>query len=279
MGGLMGKRVATLEARRSSELGHLLTARGATVLAAPAVEEAPLDNDAAIAADFDAFSAQPPAAFILLTGVGTRLLFAAAERTGRGPTLGRVLSETVLVARGPKPVAALRAENVRADRVAAEPYTSAEVLAQLAGLDLAGRTVAVQQHGGSSQDLYRELEARGAAVRSLTLYRWTLPRDTTPLAACIVQLCAGQIDVVAFTSQVQVTHLFQVAEALGYVGPLRQALNDDTLVAAVGPVCRAALEEHGVYVGLEPPHPKMGALVAALAAHFEAIDDRATPAC
>ena len=206
---------------------------------------------------------------ILLTGVGTRLLFAAAARSGRSQTLRRALSDTVVVARAPKPVAALRAEALSAGRVAAEPYTSTEVLAQLAGLDLAGGTVAVQQHGGSSQDLHRALEARGATVRPLSLYRWALPRDTTLLADFIVQVCARQVDVVVFTSQIQVIHLFQVADTLGNVGQLRQALNDDTVVTAVGPVCRAALEAQGVAVDLEPPHPKMGALVAALAASFE----------
>lgn len=280
MDGLRSKRVATLEARRSSELGHLLATRGATVLAVPAIEEAPVDNDAAVAAALNAFVAQPPAAFIVLTGVGTRLLFAAAERSGCGPTLRRVLTGTVLVARGPKPVAALRAEAIQADRVAAEPYTSAEVLVQLAGLELAGRNVAVQEHGGSSPDIHRELAARGATVRSLTLYRWALPRDTAPLATFIVQVCAGQVDVVIFTSQVQATHLFQVAAAHGNVRPLRQALNDgSTVVAAVGPVCRAALEAHGVQVDVEPPHPKMGALVAALAAFIAQMDGRASPSC
>jgi uroporphyrinogen-III synthase len=269
MGGLMGKRVATLEARRSSELGHLLVARGATVLSAPAVEETPLDNDDDVAAALDAFVAQPPAAFILLTGVGTRLLFAAAERSGRGSTLRRVLAETILVARGPKPVAALRAEAIRADRVAAEPYTSAEVLAQLADGTLAGRTVAVQQHGGSSRDLSRGLEGRGAVVRYLALYRWAIPRNTAPLAEFIVQLGAGQLDAVIFTSQVQVMHLFLVADSLGESVPLREKLNKGTLIAAVGPICRAALEERGVHVDLEPAHPKMGPLVAALATSFD----------
>lgn len=62
------------------------------------------------------------------------------------------------------------------------------------------------------------------------------------------------------------------------VEPLREALNTNTLVAAVGPVCRMALEASGVNVDLEPPHPEMGALVAALAAGCE-LHDRATASC
>ena len=121
----------------------------------------------------------------------------------------------------PNPVVALRAEGLQAERVATEPYASTEVLAQLAGLELAEGMVAVQQHGGSNRDLYRELEAREAVVRSLALYRWALPRDTTPLAAFITQVCTGYFDAVVFTSQDQMPDLFQVAAAHGNVGPVR----------------------------------------------------------
>ena len=70
------------------------------------------------------------------------------------------------------------------------------------------------------------------------------------------------------TSQPQVKHLFEVAEAQGEGGALREALNSRVTVAAVGPVARRALDQRGVRVRVEPSQPKMVPLVAALAAYF-----------
>jgi uroporphyrinogen-III synthase len=41
---------------------------------------------------------------------------------------------------------------------------------------------------------------------------------------------------------------------------VKQALNK-TFVASIGPVTSETLREHGIKVGMEPSHPKMGFLV------------------
>jgi uroporphyrinogen-III synthase len=128
----------------------------------------------------------------------------------------------------------------------------------------------VQLHGGPSPTLERGLAERGAEVRTIALYRWALPRDRRPLLALVDRLEAGEVDATLFTSQIQVAHLFAVAAEHGHAERLLAALNTRTLVASVGPVCSRALAERGVRVGLQPQHPKMGALVAELAAWFAA---------
>jgi uroporphyrinogen-III synthase len=42
-------------------------------------------------------------------------------------------------------------------------------------------------------------------------------------------------------------------------------------VASVGPVCTQVLKEFGIAPDLEPPHPKMGSLVAEVAAKARAL--------
>lgn len=268
MTGLQGKAIAILEARRSAELAGLFAGRGARTILAPALEEVPRENDQEIAAWLDDLARERPAALIVMTGVGVQALFAAAERLGREEQLRAILSATTVVARGPKPVAALRSRAMRAGLTVAEPYTTAQILQAIAGLDLEGRVVAVQLHGGPSPELRRGLGARGAAVREVALYRWELPKDTEPLARLLDELGEGGVDATVFTSQAQAQHLFAFAESLGRAGRLRADLNEKTLVASVGPVCTRALQGLGVRVGLEPAHPKMGALVAEVAAHF-----------
>ncbi|HEX4798481.1 MAG TPA: uroporphyrinogen-III synthase, partial [Burkholderiales bacterium] len=65
------------------------------------------------------------------------------------------------------------------------------------------------------------------------------------------------------TSASQAHNLFALSERLGKQATLAANLNR-TLVASIGPVCSAALEEHGVKIALEASPPKLGPLVAAL---------------
>lgn len=68
-----------------------------------------------------------------------------------------------------------------------------------------------------------------------------LPEDTGPLRD-FVRDPTGRADAIAFTSQVQVRHLFTIAGEMGLAGRLSDALNRDLIVAAVGPVCADALK-------------------------------------
>jgi uroporphyrinogen-III synthase len=72
-----------------------------------------------------------------------------------------------------------------------------------------------------------------------------------------------QVDATVFTSASQAHNLFALAGRLGRQGLLAANLNR-TLVASIGPVCSAALREHGVTIALEASPPKLGPLVAAL---------------
>ena len=54
--------------------------------------------------------------------------------------------------------------------------------------------------------------------------------------------------------------MLQVAEAQGCAPALRQALAA-MVVGSIGPVCSAALRDHGLPVDIEPSHPKLGHLI------------------
>jgi uroporphyrinogen-III synthase len=73
----------------------------------------------------------------------------------------------------------------------------------------------------------------------------------------------AQVDATVFTSASQAHNLFALAQKLGKQGSLAANLSR-TLVASIGPVCSAALREHGVKIALEAKPPKLGPLVAAL---------------
>ncbi len=66
-------------------------------------------------------------------------------------------------------------------------------------------------------------------------------------------------------------------QTLGLTDAVVQALRADMVVAAVGPICSAALIEAGVRPQVVPDNPKMGPLVAALARIFLEPSLRAPP--
>lgn len=259
---MKGKSIAILESRFGEHLAGLLEKQGARVLRAPALAEEPDVDLVAIRRLIDDCTAHPLELAIFQTGVGTRALFDATDGLGLTQRLLSLLDGCRVVVRGPKPTAVLRSRSVRIDIAAAEPFTTAEILDAIAGLDLANRRVLVQRYGDTNAGLEARLQARGAQVIEVPLYRWTLPKDIKPLQQLIEALKRRELDAAVFTSASQVRNLFSVA------GPAdAQRMRDDlnaVLVASIGPVCSEALRAAGIRVGLEASPPKLGPLVDAL---------------
>jgi len=258
---LAGLRVVSFEARRADELATMLARHGAEVVRAPALREerlAPSPEALELARRLEAGEVD---LVVLLTGVGTRALAAALGETGPRP--GALLARTRIVARGPKPLAALRELGIAGAHPVPEPFTWRQVLEVVDGLGVPqGGLVAVQEYGAPVPGLVDGLVHRGLRVLSVPVYRWALPEDPRPLAAAAAALARGAADVAVFTNAAQVEHLFRAAadpEALRR-GVAR------AVVASVGPVCSEALEAHGIAPDLEASPPKMGPLVALVAA-------------
>ncbi len=262
-------RVLALESRRAVEVGTLIRTFGGEATVAPALREVPVDAAPAVRAFGEALIAGELDIVILLTGVGARALLDAVGVIHGPERVRTALAATRVVARGPKPLAVLREVAVPAWTVAAEPNTWREVLTALDGAlhgtPLTGLRVCVQEYGAPSDALVEALEARGAVVTTVPVYRWALPVDLEPLRQAVRSLIAGTVDVMLLTTGVQVDHLWQVARDLGLEPALRAALAT-TVIASIGPSTTEALRRHGLEPDLEPSHPKMGYLVREAAA-------------
>lgn len=256
-----GLRVAAFESRRAREMGELIRRHGGEPLVAPSMREVPLEDNAAALQFARRLLAGEVDVVLLLTGVGTRALVdAAATRYDREELL-TALGNATVVCRGPKPVAVLRELGVPFAHQVPEPNTWRDLLDLLdVELPLDGRTVAVQEYGVSNRPLLIGLEARGAEVLRVPVYRWDLPEDTGPLEEAVRAVAAGEVDVLLFTSSMQAVNLLKVAAKLRLTEALRTAL-ERTLVASVGPSSTETLWSQGVAVDLAPSHPKMGTLV------------------
>jgi uroporphyrinogen-III synthase len=257
-----GLRVLTLESRRGQEMTRLIETYGGKPFHAPAMREIPLSSSVEALEFADSLVAGKFHAVIFLTGVGARAIARVVGSERPVEDLFAALRKVLVVARGPKPVVVLREWKVPVTLTAPEPNTWHEVLKAIDDnkLDLRGKQVAVQEYGVSNPDLLEGLRQRGAQVTAVPVYHWDLPEDTAPLRAAVDEAIASRIDVGLFTTSVQITHLFQVAEQEEKKDALKASLGRIVKVS-IGPTTSEALRSYGLSVEIEASHPKMGFLV------------------
>jgi uroporphyrinogen-III synthase len=264
--------VASFEARMAGAMADLIRKYGGVPLEATALREVPIVDNPAVYTFADHLLAGDFDLVVFETGVGVRYLTQAIETRIPRETWLAALSRTKVVARGPKPLAALRELKANVDLQVPEPNTWRETLATLdANVSLVGMRVALQEYGQPIPELIEELESRGAQVTRVPIYRWALPEDTGPLRAAIAAIADRRVGAVLFTSAQQVVHLLQVAAEEDRTAALRLALEQATVVGSIGPTTSETLREHGLPVDIEPEHPKMGHLVAAVAAGWRGV--------
>jgi uroporphyrinogen-III synthase len=264
LNGFAGLRVLSLESRRAAEMGKLIATYGGTPMVAPSMREIPLETNKEAQAFTRKLLAGGFDVVILLTGVGTRALARVAETVCPREEFVAALQRVPIVARGPKPVAALKELGLSVTLAVPEPNTWRELLAALDGageaLQVQGKRVAVQEYGAPNPELLAGLAERGAQVTQVPVYEWALPEDTKPLRDAVAALAGGEVDVALFTTSIQVVHLLKIAAEMNLEEPVRQAFAR-ILVGSIGPVTSEELRAHGIAADFEPSHPKMGFLV------------------
>jgi uroporphyrinogen-III synthase len=253
--------VASFESRMAVEMARLIERYGGKPLVVPALREIPLDDNSAALEFGNRLTTERIDMLILLTGVGTTALFDLLKMRHPWPSIVGSLTQTALVARGPKPAAALRALGLQPTATVPEPNTWYDIMTTLdAHRSVKGLRVAVQEYGTSNPDLLRALEQRGAEVFPVPIYKWALPEDLGPMRRALDEVIAGRVQVILITNVVQVDHVMQVLEQGGKVEPFRAALQR-IVVASIGPTASERLRHHSWPVDFEPSHPKMGVLV------------------
>jgi uroporphyrinogen-III synthase len=258
-----GRSVLALESRRAVEIAELIRKQGGNPFVAPSMREIPLEDNAEAFRFAERLFAGEFDMAVLLTGVGTRQLARVLATRHPAGAFADGLRRITVVARGPKPAAALREMGLQPDIIAPEPNTWKEVLRATEGRP--ERRIAVQEYGRSIPELVDGLRARGAEVTTVRIYQWDMPEDTGPLHDAARRLAAGEIGVALFTTAVQIQHLARAAREQGLEQAVLEGLRK-CMVGSIGPTTTEALEEFGVHPAFEPSHPKMGILVLEAAA-------------
>ncbi|MBX3236897.1 MAG: uroporphyrinogen-III synthase [Nitrospiraceae bacterium] len=245
----------------AAEMTRLIERYGGRPLVAPALREIPLEDNS-VALRFGAkLLTERIDVLVLLTGAGTTSLFEILYRRHPQDAIRTALKDTVLIARGPKPVAALKALGYPPTLTVPEPNTWVDLVSTLDEYrPVKGLRVAVQEYGVSNPDLLEALRTRGAEVFPVPVYKWMLPEDTAPLSSLIDAIIAGRVSVILITNAAQIDHVLQLAEREGKAMAFTAACRN-TVIASIGPTASERLRSHGLPIDLEPSHPKMGILV------------------
>ena len=261
-----GLRVLAFESRMATEMARLIKRYGGEPLVVPALREIPIplqDNGAVFRFGVKLILHQVDI-LILMPGVGTKALFEVLQTRYPLAEIIEALKKTILVTRGPKPLAVLKAMGVEPNITVPEPNTWQDVIATLDYYrPVQGLKIAVQEYGVTKPEMFEDLKKRGAEVFAVPVYRWALPEDTGPLETAITHVLNGAFDAMIVTNAAQIDHVMQLAE---------RALNTDLfrgacrkiVVASIGPTASEALKHHDLPVDFEPSHPKMGILVKEL---------------
>lgn len=268
---LQGLKVVSFESRRAKEMAELIRRYGGEPIVAPSMREIPLSENRAALDLLAAIEAGNFDILILMTGVGTRTLNEILLTQFAQERILDALRKVQLVARGPKPIAVLKELGLEAAVTVPEPNTWREVVSTLAAtMALRDKRIAIQEYGIANPELNSALQSRGATVVSIPIYRWALPEELAPLRAAIGNILDGLVDVALFTNGAQAEHLFKLAASDKADDGLRRAFKN-IVVGSVGPVCTQVLEQFGVKPDIEPVHPKMGSLIAEVAARARVI--------
>ena len=276
-GGLSGLRVLSLESRRAAEMAKLIENYGGHAIVAPSMREIPLESNTEALSFARTLAAGGFDIVIFLTGVGTRALARVVATVYPIEQFAGALRKIAVVARGPKPVAALKEIGVPVTIAVPEPNTWRDLLRTLdenrGSLPLAGQRVAVQEYGESNPGLLAGLAERGAHVTRVPVYQWALPEDTAPLRAAVESIARAEIEMALFTTSVQIVHLLRIAREMHREQEFRRGFAG-IVVGSIGPVTSEELREQSFHVDFEPTHPKMGFLVNEAARHASLMLDR-----
>ena len=259
---LKGFRVGVTSHRRSEDLIEALERRGAEVIHAPVLTIAPVDQDLGVLEDTRRTIESRPDVCIVTTAYGMRRWLEVADAAGLGDSLTAVLSASSLYVRGPKARGAVRAAGLADVGISNDETTATlvDLVLRDAGGRLDGKRVVMQLHGYTDRVQLDRLRDAGAELITVTPYRWVRPEGGDRLEALIAAICAGDLDVVTFTSAPAVDALFSTAHELGVYPQLITAMRQRVATAAVGPVTAAPLEAAGLRPWV-PERFRMGALI------------------
>lgn len=261
-GALRGRTVAVPESRALDMFSDMIAAHGAQIVRCPLVRVRPLEDNQALDAWIGRLIASGHDLLAFYTGEGVDRILDRADEIGAKEEVLEAFARLPKLVRGPKPLRALRKLGC-GDKItkAAQPTTDG-LIALIAGLKAGGGTIGFQVYPEAPEDRLAEAcRSSGFGFDPVTPYVYAADESDGAVVEVIRRMAAGEIDLIAFTSQSQVQRLIEVAERRGLRAEVAKALAS-TRIAAVGPITEQAIVDAGGKVQIRPEVFHMKPLVA-----------------
>ena len=266
-GPLAGYTIGVTADRRADEQMKLLAGRGADCLHGPVIKTHPVGAEDELRDATAALIAAPPDLVVFTTGLGVRGWLEAADAIRLGDGLHAILGTTELLARGPKANGALVTAGFDVAWTAPRARYD-DITDLLEARDLKGVRIAVQLDGAGATDLCDAIEAMGADVVRVPVYRWSLPADHADAERLIRAVIDRRVDALTFTAKPAIENFFEIASLMGLLDEAVDALRGDVLSFCVGPVCATGITDVGLPDPFVPERHRLGAMVQQVAQHF-----------
>jgi len=255
---LFGKRVLITRTRRqASTLARLLSDEGAIPVELPSIEIDPIEDREAVDAAIETLRTGGYAWCGFTSANAVELFFEQLAERGLD---SRAFASAKIAAIGPATARALEELGLRADVVPAE-YVAEAVVEAMRILVSPGDRVLLPRAESARAELVSGLEALGATVDEVPIYRAAVPSEASP--EVLAELREGRIDVVTFTSSSTVRNLVAM---LGDSSALERPL-----IACIGPITTKTAREAGLRVDVMASEYTVEGLVTAMKEHMEVL--------
>jgi uroporphyrinogen-III synthase len=204
--------------------------------------------------------------FVFLSVNSVRYLFEEAQRKEKLEQLLEGINASGVLVIGTRTQKELVDRGVN-NGVVARIQSTDGVLDAL-GDELKGLHVGLPRSSMANSELGDSLKARGARVTEVTAYTSRPPEDRSRAVQLIEDLAAGKVDAVTFTSASTAKNLTEIAEKEKMLRQLNEGL-ERTVVAAIGPRAKMAIEELGFKVDIVPENHSIRDLVEALVSNLK----------
>ena len=251
-----GKTIAITRSRDDSqEFIDLITKERGNVLPLPTIElvskgEKIVDEFLSALADGD------PDYSVFMSSKAASLLFETAKKVGKFEELQLAITNTIVLAVGPKTKDALEKENVK---VAYMPqrYSSVGIGEIFTKLNAVGKKVIVPRSGASTPFLKDLLEKIGLHVTELYLYDVCAFRDTSQWNEFRDLFSQDKVDGIIFTSASSVRAFFEIMTKDHDENQLVDMLHK-TMVISIGPFTADELKKFNVKNVVADVHTILG---------------------
>ncbi len=253
-GPLTGLRVlVTRPEGQAASLTHLLTQDGAIPVEVPLISIRPCDDAHGVIQR--TLESLPDYHWLVFTSVnGVQVFFHRLSRLGLTP---EALHKHSIAAIGPATAQSLRDHGIDVDLVPAEHSTAGMVQA-MQRFDLQAKRILLPRASEGSPNLPPSLEAFGAQVDDLSLYRTEIRQDA---ATRLLEGFRRGLDAATFTSPSTVRAMVTVLA--GHV-----ELLTPVVLACIGPVTANAARQAGLAVHVVASEYTVTGLVQALREHY-----------